>query len=635
MPSIEAQGDAQAPLSWSDARALAYTNDPKYLITSPNMDFVPSPFVGIVEVSMRADYRYGAFAPIWWTPLPDDFEYVEGSWITCLGLLRRQSTEALNSLVDELSRLVSLRDESDSSLSVLHTSMLHCRNRLRYFPCTFRDAVLQVHETQRYWLLIRAYLDYENYLDVSPTVVPSSPVRTDLMGAFTTDPGVVQLFFNSGIPVWFIRSDTSILADTIIRAIVPPTSPVNVCLERGPDGGLVLYKGLCGQRHILETMRFGHTYLDISRTPLLAPDVVGGYPPAVSQKDYKGTLAPATASRSRPVATTSRSQARFQPHGQAASRSNAGATSYLPYARPHPTQVRSVNKFQRFDHPWMPAQLDAWRIAMDNVDLSQPARPNSELWGYWIPEPALLLRPTTDDRRNRYIQSWLRLRPAWLYLLRLPGVAVTAVPTQWWRDVLYGSSATNHPDDASLRKTRRWEGIQKVFGSVFQASDFHGDRTGPVWWLGRRVPGVVPELCPGIMWEMMELGFHYELLALDRVLVPERNDPQRELKRADLLGRVFPAGHLYSLPQLPPPEGAGLCSRLPYRRVPYLEALRQVLSRWADCPASICHSSPISTTFTAEEIRLREVEMSSYYVNTFFAHSGRAPIVPYEYPVVP
>lgn len=30
---------------------------------------------------------------------------------------------------------------------------------------------------------------------------------------------------------------------------------------------------------------------------------------------------------------------------------------------------------------------------MATVDLTHPARPNNEIWGYWIPEPAMMLRP--------------------------------------------------------------------------------------------------------------------------------------------------------------------------------------------------------------------------------------------------
>ena len=34
---------------------------------------------------------------------------------------------------------------------------------------------------------------------------------------------------------------------------------------------------------------------------------------------------------------------------------------------------------------------------MESVDRSAPAKPSSELWGYWVPEPSILVGPQTDD----------------------------------------------------------------------------------------------------------------------------------------------------------------------------------------------------------------------------------------------
>ena len=122
--------------SWTDALCSAYTPDDKYIITSPNVTYVPEPFVGLVQVRMRADYRYGEndpfqwpqpldtdslflsvirrpypkthrYASIWWTPdKGDDFEVIQGSAFTCLGLLRASVTASLEQLVDEMNGIV-------------------------------------------------------------------------------------------------------------------------------------------------------------------------------------------------------------------------------------------------------------------------------------------------------------------------------------------------------------------------------------------------------------------------------------------------------------------------------------------------------------------------------------------------
>ncbi|TFK81366.1 hypothetical protein K466DRAFT_604560 [Polyporus arcularius HHB13444] len=658
MPSLETHGENDAPLHWADALSLADIGDPKYVVSSPNMTYIPSPHIGIVEVSMRADYRYGIpdpiqwpqvftdscdyvcsvlrpvpaddpYAPIWWTPNEDsDFVILEGSLFTSLGLLKPEAISRLGALVDELSELVSSFATDDSRLPWLKLAMCQTWDRLKYFPCTFRDAALQVRETQRYWLLTRACLDWEQKHAENMLGSPQ-PVNAGLMGAFSTDGGVIQKLHNAGIPVWYIRSDVSIMNDTSVRTIVIPTPPVDICVDSGPDGGHILYRGLAGTAHMLQTMRSGHTYLDVSRTPLLVVDAVGGYAAACSQKDYKGILVGGqvptrTAVMSTPVVKPRDSEVRMK---------LKASSKHTPYLRPHASQTRGVNKFERFEHPWMPKELPAWQDAMRSVDLTQPARPNPEIWGYWIPEPALLLRPQSTDRRDRYIRTWLRMRDGWLYLLRVPDVPVTSVPSQWWRDVLFGPTGRAH--DPSTLNARRWDVIKKVFGTIFEDKQFNSIESGPVWWLGHRINGVEPELCPGIIWEMFDLGFRYELLALDRLFVPSRNDPHGERGREDLLSGLFPSHHLYSITEMPSSGGAGLCALVPHARVPYLEAFRRVVSRWPACPASIHNASPFAISMSTDDILAREKEIAKFYVDTFFAQSGRAPIVPHQFPVVP
>ncbi|KAI0689188.1 hypothetical protein C8T65DRAFT_711846 [Cerioporus squamosus] len=587
MPSLHPQGDHDAPLDWADALSVADIGDDKYVVSSPNMAYIPSPHVGIVEISMRSDYHYGIPDPIQW-PQDSDFDVLEGSLFTCLGLFKPNAISALSALVDDLSQAVSACRSEDHRLPWLNLAMRQTRDRLKYFPCTFRDAALQVRETQRYWLLTRACLDWvgkhvDNFLG-SPL-----PVNPGLMGAFSTDGGVVQNLLTAGIPVWYIRSDVSILRDTSVRAIVIPTLPDDIYMDSGPEGGHVVYRGLAGVAHLLQTMRSGHTYLDVSRTPLLVVDNIGGYPAACSQKDYKGILVGGPVPTRAAVSSTPV----VKPHDN---------------PRPHASQTRGINKFERFEHPWMPSELPAWQAALCTVDLSQPARPNPDIWGYWIPEPALLLRPKTADRRDRYIMTWLRLRTGWLYLLRVPDIPVTSVPTQWWRDVLYGDTGRTHHDPSTLN-TKRWDAIKKVFGTIFQSTHFDGAQSSSVWWQGHRVK------------TMFDLGFRYELLALDRLF----------RGREDLLSGIFPSHHLYFVIDLPA-GGAGLCAGVPHARVPYLEAFRRVVSRWPACPASIHHGLPFATSMSTDEILSREKELVKFYVHTFFAQSGRAPIVPHQFP---
>ena len=168
-----------AVVTWHDALAAAATLDPLWVVTSPNMHFVPTPCNGRVDIILRSDYRYGwqdpiqwpqmftpeyaylaavirqpaddahVYAPIWWTPDPVNFEIVEGSVIKCLGLIRAVRLHPLCRLVEQLSATVLTHPlRSNAELSSLEVAMRHASERLHHFPCTWRDACLQVRQVQ-------------------------------------------------------------------------------------------------------------------------------------------------------------------------------------------------------------------------------------------------------------------------------------------------------------------------------------------------------------------------------------------------------------------------------------------------------------------------------------------------------
>ena len=130
---------------------------------------------------------------------------------------------------------------------------------------------------------------------------------------------------------------------------------------------------------------------------------------------------------------------------------------------------------------------------------------------------------------------------------------------------------------------------------------------------------------------MFELGFRYELLALDRCLVPDTADQFAEARREDLLSAVFPNGGIYAVETLPS-EGSGVCAPLIDRRIPALEAFRRVTVRWPRCPPRI-QNSQLTIDMDRHQASIIEEDIALFYVTTFFEYSGRAPLVPHEFPL--
>ncbi|TFK81876.1 hypothetical protein K466DRAFT_604136 [Polyporus arcularius HHB13444] len=605
MPESDARVTApQDPANLNDGRSLAYTRSDAYIVISPNCDFVPEPHVGLVQVYMCTDFRYGVHDPIQWPQIfSDDFEYLcairrrspvyerryskiwdsprddvdfdhlPGIIFKNLGLLSKTWFAPLNQLVDDLAAEV--QDFSrDADVHVLHLrrTMLDARDRILHFPSTFRDVCVQLRTVQRYWLMGRAYLDYAR---LTARTDFDSPMAADtrLMGTFVTHPAALQRLHRAGIPVWHIRPNVQ-LDDIVVDAVVVTEEPglVSEPLERG---GAPIYSGLVGT-----------ALFDAAKVVVALP---------LPSTQGKGML--------KAVLT------------------GVGAVMY---------HVRGRDKFLDPVHDWMPKRLRAWDVAMTSVDRSGPAKRQDALWGYWTPEPALLLGPQTIERTRRYLLNWLRIRTAWVYLLAFPDSGVTRVPPQWWRDFLNGDvEGTTSRDDT--RKAKRLEQVRAVFKVAFDTLEYVPNPRDPVDWFGYRITEPPPSMCSFIVWEVHELGFRYELLALDRILVPCRNDASGESAREQLLSRIFPDHDLYYIRNLPH-KPLGLSAELPHSRVHYLEAFRQVLLRWPLCPQAIHAADPLALTTPASCIEDLEVALTSFYVQTFFAYSGRAPIVPHALP---
>lgn len=427
-----------------------------------------------------------------------------------------------------------------------------------------------------------------------------------------------------------------------------PTPPIMLCLELFPGVDTPVFHGLIGESHLASMMQGGHGYLNISRVPSTAVYTMDDYGPGISIWDAKAaSRLGASTSMPQPMDRISPSEGgrmllpqRNRPKPcECVWIKLISALLTLPSldvdenrgSIPHPSQVRSWDKFLEFSHKWMPPPIPSWSEALSGVDRSMLARPSDQLWGYWISEPTLVLGPQDEDRQQHYLMNWICTCPIWLYLLHVPESHASRVAAQFWRSFLNGV-----PDDpASMTRSGKWLiEIKNVFGSAFREEQFNPGTDHAILWHRCAFLTVPEDLAPAVVWEMFDLGFRYELLALDRFLRPAGSaSRQEEACQEDLLAKVFPGCWLWALSSLPSANSSGLFAPLPHRRVTTLNALRAVLVRWPSCPTSIALASPLQLSDGAEMILRFERDLAVFYMDMFFLCSGCAPLVPHMYPV--
>jgi hypothetical protein len=141
-----------------------------------------------------------------------------------------------------------------------------------------------------------------------------------------------------------------------------------------------------------------------------------------------------------------------------------------------------------------------------------------------------------------------------------------------------------------------------------------------------------PRLMRCILWELYELSFHYELLALDRVMARALWAESLHTNCRDLLYSVFPERSFVVRWSSPLPDDDGsMWSHCIDDIFPYVESFRELLSSWEDAPARL--SAPLDVrTFDATMYFKVMQPACNFYVQCFFDHFGRPPVVLHHLP---
>ncbi len=73
-----------------------------------------------------------------------------------------------------------------------------------------------------------------------------------------------------------------------------------------------------------------------------------------------------------------------------------------------------MNKFVVSEHPRIPQPVKVWATALASVNRANMPANN---WGYWVPEPHILVGPESALRVQNYLRNWFWVRDASYYML--------------------------------------------------------------------------------------------------------------------------------------------------------------------------------------------------------------------------
>ncbi|KAJ3556962.1 hypothetical protein NM688_g1737 [Phlebia brevispora] len=332
--------------------------------------------------------------------------------------------------------------------------------------------------------------------------------------------------------------------------------------------------------------------------------------------------------------------ARFQPYTK--------CTTNVPHLLP--------NEAKKFDPPKtreekLPDAAPPWEEALADILRNNP-KPLAAIWRYWLPQPHVVVGSQVPDRRRRYALNWLRLRPHWLSVLArletapfeaIRGAGSHAGPfkASQWREYL--SISAQHTEkqlssSANAKRSQERREVAAAFKELLECEVLPSDQ--PAMWYCQDIQHIGLDtrqeyaVYQQIAWDLFNLGFYFELLELDRHLVPQLGgqDQVEENEHRELIAAIFPSSHHLSSTCFPSSD-LGITAHKMWARAKYLEAFRQVLRRWPDVPAEVRNCVPLPSIPSSTLFHTVERKMTGFYCQKFFDVAGRAPTVPHMVPL--
>lgn len=322
---------------------------------------------------------------------------------------------------------------------------------------------------------------------------------------------------------------------------------------------------------------------------------------------------------------------------------------YVPTTTSKETRAINRSKWEPLDSPFLPESSPEWAAALCSVDKHAPFRnliPREEC-GTMFPDPGYFA-VISADKTEAAVAAWLYTRAArcgqmlhpfsgrlptanaatwrkffWIYAYRWPEPADTPVPVS----KRHQPHVIEHYEDA-VDAAKAMFGTELVANMRQETSQvFHHDVDLSV--VQGRAMGLTPRILKRITWELAELNWCYELLALDRVVALERwrMEDDESSARLEMVKDVFKPGRDFVWWNSEfPTQHPSITALTIGERLAALRALRRLMVHWMDCPPALQVSLPFNATPEAGLAFERSVLHN--YCHTFYVHFGRPPIIP-------
>ncbi|TFK61574.1 hypothetical protein BDN72DRAFT_863504 [Pluteus cervinus] len=650
--SGQLQTTADSPLEYPPGDGLVgcFISHGFFFVTSPNCSKIYQPPLGNDRtVHMRVNLRYGPDDPLqwpqpyvpmyahhiairlpvrdqqnplslaWWLPEKQHFVQDPDSLFTGVGRLENNMLRSFQQLCEDLLHRIAKSEQKSALVTDLSTLLSDFLHRLESLPTDFDTLLLLVRGWQRIYLELLALMDFlEVYLPrMRGQVQYLGHTTAPVMGCFTHKYSHAEMIQRAGIRFWLVRPSEQI-ASARIRTVVSLRCPDNLIPLEPHKRARWTYRGSNSDSEkntaIIRELRNILSYPDIFATTI-SPDEAN-IPPPEPPQPKKVSFRPYPKQRNRNANQSS---------GQSSSPVSASP---------------GRDKFAEPNCGFFPLPIKSWQTALSAV--VRPSHSNlKDVWGYMLPEPAGLVAIQNADRQRAMFQFWLKFRAAFIYQATSTRTGATPNSATFWRKLLGQDFEKSSPQSAaSGTKTSKLrdcvqEYIKKCVDNVNLLSTNSSqlalrtmDNVNAVW-LGKPFADLDHADLEQVLWELTELNFRFELVALDKwAVVPPKESEAKPADRQSLVEACFwnvRRGSLFTVPLSS--ANKGLADHDWRKRSKYLLALKDLMKSWrGDKPASLL--TPDKLRWGEVGVLELEEDLAKFYTQSFFNYARRAPILP-------
>lgn len=271
----------------------------------------------------------------------------------------------------------------------------------------------------------------------------------------------------------------------------------------------------------------------------------------------------------------------------------------------------------------MPLAIPSWQNALKAVNtdpsLVDPQRNYCD-GKYIFPEPGIFAGVTNEVRLARYFFSWHHAKAICLYRVFNTAEPATPLSGQDWRDLLIGNLNGSLKGERNREAQRK---IREIFANCLAELSLNFETFTPT---DTTPPPIVEFEAQKVLWELSELNFRFELMALDkRASTIASNDEAKD--RREMIAKCFPDGTL--IPRLQDAT-QGLESLDWQERLPILLRLRALMRDWKGNKPTplLLPDAEALDLYKEQDVLILEDAVARFYTQSFFNCFGRAAIIP-------